>query len=315
MLRAGKTSCTRGNITMLEGETVFLPNSSMDKPDGGLKTKGVVWTPHKWGKVCCVDCLKSDKITVKQRFYKPVYQEKWTEFIVFDRYSCGECTKTFSSIAPECLAILPVDIMLRFPYVTTADTATGRTGHLLHSSIVRNMTTQVVNGGSVAGFRAQIIERREHAWALQHAIWLRHRERVKLASAAFVSADPAPTFPSQQDCAALSFPSNATLLKLLCKHLEANEEIETRAMQQIDGIIICGDASHKITKLIYTNMAQSKVFHGVYTLMNEDHQVIYAMSRSDSSVLHVMVLSLLLTRWSPSGLSGLGAWKSCGPAC
>jgi transposase len=51
------------------------------------------------------------------------------------------------------------------------------------------------------------------------------------------------------------------------------DEFETKVMQGIDGIMFKGDASHKVTKLIYVN-TDEKVYHGLYTLMNEFGEVI-----------------------------------------
>ena len=50
------------------------------------------------------------------------------------------------------------------------------------------------------------------------------------------------------------------------------DEIENKVMQGIDGIMLKGDASHKVTKLVYVN-TDEKVYHGLYTLMNEFGEV------------------------------------------
>ena len=51
------------------------------------------------------------------------------------------------------------------------------------------------------------------------------------------------------------------------------DEFETKVMQGIDGLMFKGDASHKVTKLVYVN-TDEKVYHGLYTLMNEYGEVI-----------------------------------------
>ena len=50
------------------------------------------------------------------------------------------------------------------------------------------------------------------------------------------------------------------------------DEIENKVVQGIDGIMLKGDASHKVTKLMYVN-TDEKVYHGLYTLMNEFGEV------------------------------------------
>lgn len=61
--------------------------------------------------------------------------------------------------------------------------------------------------------------------------------------------------------------------ELVCRYLMSLDEFETKAMQGIDGVIFKGDASHKVTKLVYVN-TDEKVYHGLYTLMNEFGEII-----------------------------------------
>lgn len=59
---------------------------------------------------------------------------------------------------------------------------------------------------------------------------------------------------------------------LRSKNLDSLDKFETKVMQGIDGLMFKGDASHKVTKLIYVN-TDEKVYHGLYTIMNEYGQV------------------------------------------
>lgn len=68
-------------------------------------------------------------------------------------------------------------------------------------------------------------------------------------------------------------PSWQIFKDLVCKFLMSLNQFETKAMQGTDGQMFKGDASHKVTKLIYVN-TDEKVYHGLYTLMNEFSEVI-----------------------------------------
>ena len=67
-------------------------------------------------------------------------------------------------------------------------------------------------------------------------------------------------------------PSWKVIKDLSCKYLMSLNAFETKVMQGTDGIMFKGDASHKVTKLVYVNVDE-KVFHGLYTLMNEFGEV------------------------------------------
>lgn len=67
-------------------------------------------------------------------------------------------------------------------------------------------------------------------------------------------------------------PSWKIIKDLLCKYLNSIDKFETKVMQGVDGVMFKGDASHKVTKLVYVN-TDEKVYHGLYTLMNEFGEV------------------------------------------
>ena len=68
-------------------------------------------------------------------------------------------------------------------------------------------------------------------------------------------------------------PSWKVIKDLACKYFMSLDKFETKVMQGIDGIMFKGDASHKVTKLVYVN-TDEKVYRGLYTLMNEFGEVI-----------------------------------------
>ena len=87
---------------------------------------------------------------------------------------------------------------------------------------------------------------------------------------------PTPIFPCPYEdfCKSIAYvPSWRVIKELVCKYLSSLDKFETKVMQGIDGIMFKGDASHKVTKLVYVNVDE-KVYHGLYTLMNEFGEVI-----------------------------------------
>jgi hypothetical protein len=55
-------------------------------------------------------------------------------------------------------------------------------------------------------------------------------------------------------------PSTPVLRDAVCRYFESTDTFEGKVMQGIDGGFFKGDASHKVTKLIYVNV-DDKVFH------------------------------------------------------
>jgi hypothetical protein len=104
-----------------------------------------------------------------------------------------------------------------------------------------------------------------------------HREQVSLIRQSTIFGTPsAPLFPCPYTDYLKSIayvPSWKAIKELVCKYLNSLDRFENKVMQGIDGIMFKGDASHKVTKLVYVNVDE-KVYHGLYTLMNEYGEVI-----------------------------------------
>lgn len=91
----------------------------------------------------------------------------------------------------------------------------------------------------------------------------------------FGGDEMAPTVPPPYKDYEKSFayvPSWKIIKDLSCKYLMSLNAFETKVMQGTDGVMFKGDASHKVTKLVYVNVDE-KVYHGLYTLMNEFGEV------------------------------------------
>lgn len=52
-------------------------------------------------------------------------------------------------------------------------------------------------------------------------------------------------------------PSTQVFVDLAVQMLELSDYIQTRTMQLIDGDIVSGDASHKVTKLVYSDISRT----------------------------------------------------------
>jgi hypothetical protein len=262
LLRGGDTSklsCKRGQLVVSEGILKFFPSQNLTKPDDHVRSEGYIWNPSAMAEIRCIKCGSAEKVTTHSREYRRAFGPNLTEWCVFERHKCTDaaCQKiappTWSSLSPDALKVLPSDIVARFPFVTQ-EGKNGGIGMLIHKDILRSLAQQVLHGGSVSNFRAQIIEKREHRYSEDLQKYLRYNLRKKemAEKSNFLWSRPN-LFPSQDKTPELSFPSTPSLIKLLCQFLENSRDIEDRSMQQVDGLIICGDASHKVTKLIYTS--------------------------------------------------------------
>lgn len=102
------------------------------------------------------------------------------------------------------------------------------------------------------------------------------RSNFAFSQSVIFGKSPAPLFPCPYKDFYKSIayvPSWRVIKDLVCKYLGSLDRFETKVMQGIDGTMFKGDASHKVTKLVYVNVDE-KVYHGLYTLMNEYGEVI-----------------------------------------
>ncbi len=67
-------------------------------------------------------------------------------------------------------------------------------------------------------------------------------------------------------------PSEAYLLRVFVEDAETRSEFYRRRMQMIDGLVLAGDHSHKVAKLVHVGGARA--FEGIYTLLNGYGQVV-----------------------------------------
>ena len=74
-------------------------------------------------------------------------------------------------------------------------------------------------------------------------------------------------------------PSAATLKSVCVAVMEGREYWYHRQQQLVDGTNLAGDESHKIVKAI--RVSNEKVFHGVYTILNEYGQVVMQVRGGD----------------------------------
>ena len=74
-------------------------------------------------------------------------------------------------------------------------------------------------------------------------------------------------------------PSAATLKSVCVAVMEGREHWYHRQQQLVDGTNLAGDESYKIVKAI--RVSNEKVFHGVYTILNEYGQVVMQVRGGD----------------------------------
>ena len=67
-------------------------------------------------------------------------------------------------------------------------------------------------------------------------------------------------------------PGEPYLLKTFVEDVERRTPFITRHMQMVDGLVLSGDHSHKVAKLVH--VAGTRAFEGLYTLMNGYGQVV-----------------------------------------
>ena len=90
-------------------------------------------------------------------------------------------------------------------------------------------------------------------------------------------------------------PGQAVLLAAWYTYFETKELWLHHSQQLVGGVNVAGDESHKLVKFIRVD--HSKVFHGVYTLVNQYNQVVLQVRRFCQNTFFVHGGSRALCQW------------------
>lgn len=91
-------------------------------------------------------------------------------------------------------------------------------------------------------------------------------------------------------------PPSAAILKSACETvMEGREHWYHRQQQLVDGTNLAGDESHKVVKAI--RVSHEKVFHGVYTIINEYGQVVMQVRGCDAEAAMGLSTGPMLTHF------------------
>lgn len=126
------------------------------------------------------------------------------------------------------------------------------------------MRSCLANGSGASGFHKTVTENYTRCHAKKAMMWRGHVQNMSVRQAPFYDLnDPR---------AETELPSLAYLLEVTVLAMETRHPYYIRKMQMILGRFLSGDHSHKVAKVVL--IQGNRVFHGVYTLMNEFGQIL-----------------------------------------
>ena len=177
----------------------------------------------------------------------------------------------------------------------------------IEEEIVEQIASHVTGGGSFSSFVQSIRESHSRRWMSIVTQYLQKRlydkkENVNSITSQFSSTQRQPQpIPTYKDCFTSYVPSDPVFLELFIQWAMRRENLETKLMQGVDGVILSADCSHKISKIVYIGV-NSPVFHGLYTIMNEYHQVVGFWFVRTSSLQELRpVMQQLAERYEKNG--------------
>ncbi|CAN0022907.1 unnamed protein product, partial [Ectocarpus fasciculatus] len=178
----------------------------------------------------------------------------------------------FSPWHPDVLRQLPRDLVMLFPAIICWRSAVDK-------KIITRMEQALVRGVGLKAVADDIHENHlVHFHELETRYYFRMARRRDQKQGSFLPAENEtlrnpPQFGRWDDPLGYDgrSPGEALLASVRYAVFEGQEQWYHRRSQLVDGRILAGDESHKITKSI--RVSDAKVFQGVYTVLNEFNQV------------------------------------------
>jgi len=143
---------------------------------------------------------------------------------------------------------------------------------LKHTLVVR-LRSAVVTGHGAAPFLRQLTEvhKLHHLSKVQDwRCFVDHTHIARMPGMTLPKREAFFEFLSKQYGGFI--PSLSWTLKVAVEDIESRREFHIRHLQMVDGIVLGGDHSHKVAKLVF--ISGTRGFSGLYTLMNGYGQVV-----------------------------------------
>ena len=209
--------------------------------------------------------------------------ESSTSYIWGAQYSCtrrladGVKPHYFTSYASNVMALAPKMVLnhwLQFgAHVTHRSAVAYRVVHRLRGALV--------TGQGASGFLKTLAELHKAQHLRTAASWRSYVDfcRASPSVAGMPAREPFYEFASKEYGGFI--PSLAWMLKVFIDDVELRRDFHVRQLQMVDGLVLSGDHSHKVAKLVYVSAqssaqssAHTQAFEGLYTLMNGYGQVV-----------------------------------------
>ncbi|CAM9338845.1 unnamed protein product [Hapterophycus canaliculatus] len=186
----------------------------------------------------------------------------------------------FAPWHPEVLRQLPRDLVMLFPAIS-----------FRHSAVDKKIPTRIeqalVRGVGIKAVADTILENHLlHIHELEARYYFRMARRRDKKQGSFLPTENEvlrnpPVFGRWDDPLGYNgrCPGGALLTQVWYTVFEGQEQWYHRRAQLVDGQILAGDESHKLTKNI--KVSNAKVFTGLYTVVNEFNQVVLQVCGCD----------------------------------
>ena len=239
--------------------------------------------PCKWHKGCydCV-CVK-DKLNT--RGPRMVVDSEGVFFVWSGKYEClerkrnGQHPYHFNGYDRDVLGQLPPHICRLFPALLTRRSA-------ISLNVMRDMISSVMHKMNFSAFRSKLYEFHRELDAeleLDHASFkdfIRKQERQGVVALEGQSIHPYKhaemMYTSSRHRA--RFPSVSWFIQRFHEWVDPRADWFDRQMMMCDGEELCGDKSHKITRLTFTRLSiddtASQAFDGIFTLMSGQKRIV-----------------------------------------
>lgn len=269
-------------------------------------------------KPCCSKCESDEHVTREgwDPMGRIVYGEHGNYYLIGFQYKCSSCGHTFAPWDPVTVSLLPRELQEMFPCVVLARSAVDK-------RVLRMLEPQLVLGKGFKTVESTLTENYMHQYHSSESSYYFHidRRRKQLAHGElllFGAQKQLLSSPQQfskfDDRGGYdgSVPSDTLLEAAWFLTFEIREHWYHRRQQLIGGLVLSGDAAHKLVKGV--RLLNANVVYGVFTVLNEWNQVVLQRPLLQDAVGSIAELERdlerLSERYEMMGFPNVQVWYS-----
>jgi hypothetical protein len=243
-----------------------------------------------------------------------VYGENGNYYLMGFQYKCKKCKHSFPPWDPLCVAQLPRELQLIFPCVVLPRSAVDK-------KVLEALEPNLTSGTGFQTIESMLQEKYMNQFKHMENLYYSHVSRRR----ELLNSGQVPVFGDQLKLLTTplkfskfndrggydgSVPSDTVLEAAWFMSFEMREYWYHRQSQLVGGVVLSADAAHKLVKGV--RLLYAKVVYGIFTVLNEDNQVVMQRPMAQDAVGSIAELegdlARLAQRYELMGLPRVQVW-------